>query len=52
MPMTTRQARGGRAFAFPVFGIAVLLVSYLLLVQWQEVPAIIGAALAAVHWPT
>jgi hypothetical protein len=51
MPMSRRETRGGRAFAFPLFGIVVLLAAYWLIADWQEVPGIVNAALAVVHWP-
>lgn len=47
MAMTRRQARGGRAFAFPLFGIVVLLTCYWVLTDWHQVPAIINAAITA-----
>jgi hypothetical protein len=43
--------RGGRVYAVPLFGIVVLLASYWLLMDWQDVPAMIHTTLAAVHWP-
>ena len=52
MPMSRKEARGSRAFAFPLFGIVVLLTFYWLLADWQAVPEILNSALAAVHWPT
>jgi hypothetical protein len=52
MPGSRREMRGGRAFAVPLFGIFVLLASYWLLADWQQVPMIIGSALSVVHWPT
>lgn len=51
MSVSRKEARGTRAFAFPLFGIVVLLACYWLLADWQEVPAMISSALAAVHWP-
>jgi hypothetical protein len=51
MPMSPKETRGARAFAFPLFGIAFLLTCYLVLVEWQDMPAMINGALAAVHWP-
>jgi len=51
MPISRKEARGGRAFAFPLFGIVVLLAFYWLLADWQEVPAMINSTLAVVHWP-
>ena len=52
MPVPRRELRGGRAFAVPLFGIAVLLASYWLLTDWQRVPTIIGSALSTMHWPS
>lgn len=39
---------GGRAFFVPVAWIAALLISYWLAVDWQSVPAMISAAVAAI----
>ncbi len=46
-----KESRGGRAFAAPLFGIILLLACYLLLAQWDDLPTLLNAALAAVHWP-
>jgi hypothetical protein len=51
MPISRKETRGGRAFAFPLFGIVILLASYWVLADWQDVPAIISGALASMHWP-
>jgi hypothetical protein len=51
MPISRRQTRGGRAFATSLFGVVLLLVSYWLLADWQNVPAIISSALSAMRWP-
>lgn len=52
MPISRKEARGGRAFAFPLVGILFLLAFYWLLADWQDMPALITRALAAVPWPT
>jgi hypothetical protein len=52
MPTTRNEARGGKAFAFPLFGIFFLLTCYWVLAEWQKVPALISNALTAVHWAT
>ena len=52
MPMSRREARGAKAFAFPVFGIAVLLATYWIIAAWQDVPSLISSTIAAVRWPT
>ena len=51
MPMSRKETRGARAFAFPLFGIAFLLTCYLVLVEWQDMPAMITGALTSMHWP-
>ncbi|MEA2777700.1 MAG: hypothetical protein QOF90_3106 [Acetobacteraceae bacterium] len=51
MPISRRDTRGGRAFAVPLFGVLLLLISYLLLAHWQNVPATMSSILAAAHWP-
>lgn len=50
MPMSRKETRGGRAFAFPLLGIVLLLACYWVLTDWQEMPTIINSALASVHW--
>jgi hypothetical protein len=51
MAISRKETRGGRAFAFPLFGIVLLLACYWVLAQWQEMPTLINDALASVHWP-
>ncbi len=51
MPVSRKEMRGSRAFAFPLFGIVFLLTCYWVLADWQEVPTLINAALASIHWP-
>jgi hypothetical protein len=51
MPMSRKETRGGRVFAFPLFGIVLLLACYWILADWQDMPTMINTALAAVHWP-
>jgi hypothetical protein len=51
MPISRKEMRGGRTFAFPLFGIAFLLACYWVLAEWQDVPTMISGALASVHWP-
>jgi hypothetical protein len=52
MAISRKETRGSRAFAFPVFGIIVLLACYWVLAEWQQMPTIINDALASMHWPT
>src|SRR3954468_22463000 len=51
MPTSRTKTRGSRAFAAPLFGIVVLLGCYWLLADWPQVPAIVSAAVSALHWP-
>jgi hypothetical protein len=51
MPLSRKQARGGRAFAVPLFGIVVLLLCYWILSEWQNLPAVVTRALGSVRWP-
>ncbi len=51
MPMSRKEERGGKAFAFPLLGIVFLLACYWVLADWQAVPALLSDALASVHWP-
>ena len=51
MPISRKETRRGRAFAFPLFGIAFLLACYWVLADWQNMPTMISGALATVHWP-
>ena len=49
--LSRKQVRSGGSFAVPLAGIVVLLVCYLVLAQWDDLPSLINAGLAAVHWP-
>jgi hypothetical protein len=52
MAGSRKETRGGKAFAAPLFGIALLLAFYWLLTDWQNLPNLINAAvMAALHWP-
>lgn len=50
MPISRKEARGGKAFAMPMLGIALLLVCYFVLADWEDLPKLMSAALASVHW--
>ena len=52
MPISRKEARGGKAFAFPLFGIMFLLTCYWVLADWQSMPLMLSNVLAAVHWPS
>jgi hypothetical protein len=52
MPISRKETRGGRAFAMPLFGVVLLLASYWLLADWQNVPAMIRSVFAGMHWPS
>jgi hypothetical protein len=52
MPVSRKDARGGRAFAFPLFGIMLLLTCYWVLADWQDMARLISNTFDAVHWPT
>lgn len=52
MPISRKETKGGWSFAFPLVSVVVLLASYLLLSEWQDLPNLINSAIAAVHWPT
>ena len=51
MPRSRKEARGGKAFAAPLFGVVLLLAFYWLLTDWQNLPAMLNSAITAVHWP-
>lgn len=51
MSLSRKHVRSGGSFAVPLIGIVFLLASYLLLAQWDALPSLISAGLAAVHWP-
>lgn len=51
MAVSRKETHGGKAFAFPVLGIALLLTCYWVLSDWQDVPTLISDALASLHWP-
>jgi len=52
MPISRKETRGGRAFAFPMVGIVLLLVCYWILADWPDMPTLISGTLTSVHWPT
>jgi hypothetical protein len=43
-----REVLGRGSILVPVLGIVVLLVSYFLIAEWQNLPRMI---VSAVHWP-
>ena len=49
MAMSRKEPRGSRVYAVPLFGIAVLLASYWVLVDWQELPSMLDSALSLMH---
>jgi hypothetical protein len=52
MSVSRKEKNSGKAVAGALFGVILLLVSYLLLADWQNVPTTIRWALTAMHWPT
>lgn len=44
----SRSSLGLRTFLVPVAWIVALLASYLLLADWQTVPALVSSAIAAI----
>jgi hypothetical protein len=50
MALSRREARGGKGFAVSLLGVVLLLTAYVLLADWQHVPAAISSAFAGVHW--
>lgn len=52
MSVSRKETNSGKAVAGALFGVILLLVSYLLLADWQNVPTTIRWALTAMHWPT
>jgi hypothetical protein len=50
MPVSQKEMRGGKAFAFPLIGIISLLVCYWVLAEWHDMPALLNAALTSVKW--
>ncbi len=51
MAVSRKETRSAKAFAVPLLGIALLLVCYWVLADWQELPTLMSRALASVHWP-
>jgi len=46
MPLSRKEAKGGRAFAVPLIGAFLLVACYVLLSEWQELPRMIGSAIS------
>ena len=51
MPSPRKETRGGRAFAGPLLGVLLLVACYAVLSDWHDLPTMIDAALASMHWP-
>nr|WP_294522823.1 hypothetical protein [uncultured Rhodopila sp.] len=49
MSLSRKQVRRGGSFAAPLLGIVLLLACYVVLAQWDELPSMINAGLAALH---
>lgn len=49
MPSTKKEVSNGRAFAVPLAWIAGLLGAYWVLADWEALPRLIGATLAAIQ---
>jgi lipopolysaccharide export LptBFGC system permease protein LptF len=49
--LSRKHLRSGRSFVAPLLAIVFLLACYILLAQWEDLPSLISAGLAAVHWP-
>lgn len=50
MALSRKGPRGGKALAFPLFGIVILLAFYFVLSEWQDLPNMIGNAISSMHW--
>lgn len=50
MPISRKEARGGRAFAFPLLGIVFLLACYWVLADWHDMPTMLSSAMSSMHW--
>lgn len=48
--MSGKELRGGKAFAFPLAAIVLLLICYWIMADWPAMPALINSALTAMHW--
>jgi hypothetical protein len=46
-----KETPTGRAYAAPLFWVAVLMVCYWLLAEWPELPKLLGSLKAGLHWP-
>jgi hypothetical protein len=51
MPASRKEDRGAKAFALPLLGIVLLLASYWVLADWEQLPLLISGALASAYWP-
>jgi len=49
MPVVRNEARGGRAFAFPVIGIVVLLTFYWIAADWGQVRGMMVGLVSTIH---
>lgn len=51
MRIARREELGRGSIAVPVLGIVLLMASYVLMSEWQDLPRLIVSALNVVHWP-
>jgi hypothetical protein len=49
--LSRKHMRSGGSVVAPLLGIVFLIACYLVLAQWDDLPSLINAGLAAVHWP-
>lgn len=49
--VSRREAKGVWSYALPLLAIVALVLSYVVLAQWQDLPHFLNSAVAAVHWP-
>jgi hypothetical protein len=49
--VSRREAKGSGSFTLPLLAIVALIICYVVLAQWQDLPHFFNSAVAAVHWP-
>jgi hypothetical protein len=51
MAMSRKETSIGKAYAMPLFWVAVLMVCYWVLAEWPELPRLIAFLKANLHLP-
>jgi hypothetical protein len=51
MPSSRKATHSGRAYAAPLFWVALLMMCYWVLAEWPEIPRLLAVLKASLPWP-